>query len=79
MSLRLVNPMVPLVTLSLLGACGSDASPGAAPLRPGVEDSTHVYKGTPSAAESAFWYALHALRSLYSTPGRVCCSTRCAP
>ena len=54
MSLRLV---IPLVTLSLLG-CGSDAGPGPAPLRPGVEDSSRSYKGTPSAAESAFWEAV---------------------
>jgi len=55
MSLRFV---IPLVTLSLLGACGSDATSVTAPLRPGVEDSTHAYKGTPSAAESAFWVAV---------------------
>src|SRR5262245_18864404 len=54
MSLRLV---IPLVTLSLLG-CGSDAGSGAAPLRPGIEDSSQSYKGTPSAAESAFWVAV---------------------
>src|SRR5262245_12333002 len=56
MSLRLV---VPLVIFSLLG-CGSDAGPGAAPLRPGVEDSSQAYKGTPSAAESAFWNAVRS-------------------
>jgi hypothetical protein len=60
MSLRLVPPLViPLVTLSLLG-CDSDAGPGPAPLRPGIEDSSHSYKGTPSAAESAFWEAVRA-------------------
>lgn len=58
MLLRLVIPLVaPFVTFSLLG-CGSDAAPGPAPLRPGVEDSSQSYKGTPSAAESAFWVAV---------------------
>jgi hypothetical protein len=56
MSLRLV---IPVVTLSLLG-CGSDAGPGTAPLRPGIEDSSRSYKGTPSAAESAFWVAVRS-------------------
>ena len=56
MSLRLV---IPLVTLSLLG-CGSDAVTGTAPLRPGIEDSSQSYKGTPSAAESAFWEAMRS-------------------
>ena len=58
MFLRLVIPLVaPFVTFSLIG-CGSDAGSGAAPLRPGVEDSSQSYKGTPSAAESAFWVAV---------------------
>ena len=56
MSLRLV---IPFVTLSLLG-CGPDAGPGVAPLRPGIEDSSRSYKGTPSAAESAFWQAVRS-------------------
>ncbi len=56
MSRRLV---IPLVALSLLG-CGSDAGPGAAPLRPGIEDSSQSYRGTPSAAESAFWEAVRS-------------------
>ena len=54
MSFRLV---ILFVTLSLLG-CGSDAGTGTAPLRPGIEDSSQSYKGTPSAAESAFWEAV---------------------
>jgi len=54
-----VRLVIPLVTLCLLG-CGSDAGPGAAPLRPGVEDSSQSYKGTPSAAESAFWVAVRS-------------------
>jgi hypothetical protein len=58
MSLRLAIPLVTsLVTFSLLG-CGSDAGQGTTTLRPGVEDSSQSYKGTPSAAESAFWEAV---------------------
>src|SRR5678815_5188064 len=60
MSLRLVIQLVtPLVTFSFLG-CGSDAGPKVAALRPGVEDSSQSYKGTPSAAESAFWEAVRS-------------------
>lgn len=51
-----------LCLLMVLAACGGDddaATPDAAPaLRPGVEDSNQVYKGTPSANESAFWVAV---------------------
>jgi len=36
-------------------ANGPDAAPA---LRPGVEDSNQVYKGPPSAHESAFWVAV---------------------
>lgn len=58
MSPRLVISLVaPFVTFSLLG-CGSDTAAVVAPLRPGVEDSSQSYKGTPSAAESAFWVAV---------------------
>src|SRR5262245_35753437 len=56
MSLRIV---ISLVMISLLG-CDPDAGSGAAPLRPGVEDSSRSYKGTPSAAESAFWEAVRS-------------------
>ena len=38
-----------------------DPSPATAPpksLRPGVEDSSKVYKGTPSPAEIGFWEAV---------------------
>jgi len=49
-----------IVVATLTGCSSSDgASPDAAPsLRPGVEDSNLVYKGTPSANESAFWVAV---------------------
>lgn len=51
-----------LLMLSALVSCssgGDDPGPDAAPaLRPGVEDSNQVYKGTPSANESAFWVAV---------------------
>jgi hypothetical protein len=60
MSLRHVSPVViPVVTFSLLG-CDSDQGSGSTPLRPGVEDSSQSYKGTPSAAESAFWSAVRS-------------------
>jgi hypothetical protein len=39
----------------------ADASPDASPqqpLRPGIEDSSKLYKGTPSANETAFWEAV---------------------
>lgn len=40
-------------------ACSTD-DPEEPQLRPGVEDSNQVYKGTPSANESAFWVAVRA-------------------
>jgi hypothetical protein len=46
---------------ALTGCSSSDdpaASDAAAALRPGVEDSSQVYRGTPSAHESAFWVAV---------------------
>jgi len=52
------------VVMVALAGCKSgdgdgDDKPDAAPaLRPGVEDSNQVYKGTPSANESAFWVAV---------------------
>lgn len=46
-------------TVAGCSSSSSSASPDAAPaLRPGVEDSNQVYKGTPSAHESAFWVAV---------------------
>lgn len=44
----------------VVAGCGSSSSPepDAASLRPGVEDSSEVYKGTPSANETAFWTAV---------------------
>ena len=48
---------------ALLGGCsGGDAAGGQqqAPLRPGVEDSSKVFKGTPSKAESDFWQAIRS-------------------
>jgi len=60
MSLRLVITFVtPFLALSFLG-CGTDPGQGATPLRPGTEDSSQSYKGTPSAAESAFWEAVRS-------------------
>jgi hypothetical protein len=60
MSLRFVIPaVIPVVTFSLLG-CDPDAGSGSTPLRPGVEDSSRSYKGTPSVAESAFWEAVRS-------------------
>ena len=58
MFLRHVIPLVALFGTSSLVGCDSDANSGAAPLRPGVEDSSQSYKGTPSTAESAFWVAV---------------------
>jgi hypothetical protein len=52
---------VMMLTAALAG-CGStsdQAGPDAAPvLRPGVDDSNQVFKGTPDAHESAFWVAV---------------------
>lgn len=49
-----------LVVMALAGCSSSaDPSPDAAPpLRPGVEDSNQVFKGTPSPNEAAFWVAV---------------------
>lgn len=48
-----------VATAAIAGCAGDDDSPGEdARLRPGVEDSNQVYKGTPNASESAFWVAV---------------------
>lgn len=50
-----------VMLVAALAGCSSNegATPDAtAPLRPGVEDSNQVYKGTPSANERAFWVAV---------------------
>jgi len=51
-----------IVVAAAVAGCSSGKtaiSPDAAQaLRPGVEDSNQVYKGTPSANESAFWVAV---------------------
>ncbi|HEX4422343.1 MAG TPA: hypothetical protein VH165_30730 [Kofleriaceae bacterium] len=52
---------VMMLTAALAGcdstsdAAGPDAAPA---LRPGIEDSNQVFKGTPDAHESAFWVAV---------------------
>jgi len=46
---------VALTGCTSTGATRPDATPA---LRPGIEDSNQVYKGTPSANESAFWVAV---------------------
>jgi hypothetical protein len=49
------------VAMAALAGCSSsdEDAPDAPPqLRPGVEDSNQVYKGTPSANERAFWVAV---------------------
>lgn len=47
-------------TAVTFAGCSSDEDPAPQEpqLRPGVEDSNQVYKGTPSANESAFWVAV---------------------
>jgi hypothetical protein len=49
-----------LVAAGLAGCSASSTTTpdAAASLRPGVEDSNQVYKGTPSAHEAAFWVAV---------------------
>jgi hypothetical protein len=50
-----------LLAAALAGCSSTNATtlPDARPaLRPGVEDSNQVYKGTPSANETAFWVAV---------------------
>lgn len=49
-----------MVAAAAIAGCssGDDDSPPDDLLRPGVEDSNQVYKGTPSANESAFWVAV---------------------
>jgi len=53
-------PMMMMVAATTAGCAGDDESPPeeSPKLRPGVEDSNQVYKGTPSAGESAFWVAV---------------------
>src|SRR5678815_109418 len=49
--------------LLAMTACSSSHEsddPEPAPLRPGVEDSSKAYKGTPSPAENAFWEAIRS-------------------
>lgn len=47
------------ITGSIAGCSTDDDSPPEEPqLRPGVEDSNQVYKGTPNASERAFWIAV---------------------
>lgn len=48
-----------LMMTAVTTACSTD-DPEEPRLRPGVEDSNQVYKGTPSANESAFWVAVRA-------------------
>ena len=51
----------PLLATAALAACSSSkTSPDAATLRPGVEDSSQTYKGTPDPHESAFWTAVRS-------------------
>lgn len=46
-------------TAAIAGCSSSDEAPEDPPLlRPGVEDSNQVYKGTPNANERAFWIAV---------------------
>jgi len=54
-----LSSMVVVAALTGCSAGRGVASYDVAPsLRPGVEDSNQVYKGTPSANESAFWVAV---------------------
>jgi hypothetical protein len=54
-----ISAMIAAATLTGCSSSDEPAGPDAAPsLRPGVEDSNQVYKGTPSANESAFWVAV---------------------
>ncbi len=50
------------ITSAIAGctADDDDSPPGEPQLRPGVEDSNQVYKGTPNASERAFWIAVRA-------------------
>lgn len=53
--------LVILPVLLLLSSCGdkaSDPEKMQSPLRPGVEDSSRAFKGTPSPAENMFWEAI---------------------
>lgn len=53
--------MMMLVTATIAGCStdDDDSPPDGEPLlRPGVEDSNQVYKGTPNASERAFWIAV---------------------
>ncbi len=51
-------PMMMMATAALAGCSSDDDAPPDDQLRPGVEDSNQVYKGTPSPSESAFWVAV---------------------
>jgi hypothetical protein len=59
---RILRIQLMVMAMAALAACsssdGGPGSAGTAPLRPGVEDSSLVYKGTPSANENAFWVAV---------------------
>jgi len=58
-----MKPLKTLMLTSCLIACGAPAptpTPNPTPLRPGVKDSSKVYQGTPSPAESAFWDAVRS-------------------
>jgi hypothetical protein len=53
--------MVMVIATATSASCSTnddDSPDGSTALRPGVEDSNQVYKGTPSANESAFWVAV---------------------
>jgi hypothetical protein len=43
------------VTAAVVAGCSTDSKE---PLRPGVDDSSQTYQGTPDADETAFWTAL---------------------
>jgi hypothetical protein len=48
-----------IVMLATFGCSSSSTTPDAsAPLRPGVEDSSQTYMGTPNVDETAFWNAV---------------------
>lgn len=50
--------MMMMAATAAIAGCASDDPEDPPLLRPGVEDSNQVYKGTPSANESAFWVAV---------------------
>jgi hypothetical protein len=59
-SSRIPIMMMAVATAAIAGCSSDDDGPPDqnGRLRPGVEDSNQVYKGTPSANESAFWVAV---------------------